>query len=719
MVLEGRGRATPEAWFLGPKAENATLLRRLIAEAISEHCKYRRGFQPSDPEFITRKVKDSPEYKRAVEDLTENAGDLFTALKKSAPFFSARYQGHMLWDQALPATVGYFAAMLYNQNNVAAEASPVTTLLEIRVADELCRMLGFALGSVPGQAGPVRPWGHITCDGSVANIEALWAARNAKFLPVALRAALLDDPNLKRAVPLQVKLPDGRSDQLTKLDTWSLLNVEIDEVVNLVPKMSDLYGVSLDETTTSLAQYAVQSVGLIDFYQRFISDSAAQAPVAMVPASSHYSWPKAGALLGLGRSNILDIAVDLQARMDITRLKERLEECLQNRIPVIAVVAVIGSTEEGAVDPLRKIIELRTEFRKQGLDFAIHCDAAWGGYVTSMLHTPADTSLGPLEPRAKVVQAVPEYPLSPYVEEQCLALADTDSITLDPHKAGYVPYPAGSVCYRNAAMRDLISLSAPVVYRSTLEPTVGIYGVEGSKPGAAAAAVWLAHKVIRPDSQGYGKILGQCLWTSKRLYCRLVTMTDKRFTIGLFQMLPAERDRRPPGEVQRQKEYIRKEFVLASNDDLTTLLNKDDKAGRMFAELGSDLLILGYSFNFFGIDGTLNNDADKMNCLNDKVFEICSITEPIPNLNSKRLIVTSSRFDPAVYGQAFVDDYAFRVMGTKPPQGVPIHFLISTTMGPWATAAGRDGRSNLDGFLEEVEEALREAASTALGRLGY
>ena len=42
-----------------------------------------------------------------------------------------RSHGHMLWDQVLPAMVGYFAGMLYNQNNVAAEASPVTTGLEI------------------------------------------------------------------------------------------------------------------------------------------------------------------------------------------------------------------------------------------------------------------------------------------------------------------------------------------------------------------------------------------------------------------------------------------------------------------------------------------------------------------------------------------------------------------------------------------------------------
>ena len=85
------------------------------------------------------------------------------------------------------------------------------------------------------------------------------------------------------------------------------------------------------------------------------------------------------------------------------------------------------------------------------------------------------------------------------------ALREADSVTVDPHKAGYVPYPAGAVCYRNAAMRDLISLRAPVIFHNQAEPTVGVYGVEGSKPGAAAAAVWLAHKVIRPDRSGYGR----------------------------------------------------------------------------------------------------------------------------------------------------------------------------------------------------------------------
>ena len=66
-------------------------------------------------------------YLETVDLLRKSTADLSHELKRSAPIFSMRSHGHMLWDQALPAMVGYIAGLLYNQNNVAAEASPVTT----------------------------------------------------------------------------------------------------------------------------------------------------------------------------------------------------------------------------------------------------------------------------------------------------------------------------------------------------------------------------------------------------------------------------------------------------------------------------------------------------------------------------------------------------------------------------------------------------------------
>jgi glutamate/tyrosine decarboxylase-like PLP-dependent enzyme len=367
----------------------------------------------------------------------------------------------MLWDQALPAVIGYFGAMLYNQNNVAAEASPLTTHLEIEVGNDLCRMLGFTVpSSWPPPAGLIAPWGHITCDGSVANIEALWASRNAKFFAFALREALRHDPRLRAAHALQVRLLDGSSTTLIDIDDpWVLLNLKIDDVVPLPQAIKDSFGIDASITNAALSSYSVQNIGLIDFYN-MILPSQIRAPVVIVPATRHYSWPKAATLLGLGQNQVKKIHVDLHARMNMEHLKTTLSRCLEDNIPVVAVVAVIGSTEESAVDPLGDILAIRAEFRQLGFDFAIHCDAAWGGYFNSIrtAHPGAAAPAPSASPamstsstsRLAFLEEVPRFPMSKYVNAQYAALKDADSITVDPHKAGYVPYPAGAVSYRNS-----------------------------------------------------------------------------------------------------------------------------------------------------------------------------------------------------------------------------------------------------------------------------
>jgi hypothetical protein len=436
---------------------------------------------------------------------------------------------------------------------------------------------------------------------------------------------------------------------------------------------------------------------MLDFYRHYLD--GIQAPVAIVPATRHYSWPKAATLLGLGAKGLVGVHVDLDARLDIAHLRETLEGCAKGRVPVLSVVAVIGSTEESAVDPLRAILDLREELCAKGLHFAVHADAAWGGYFNSMLR--------PDEPKGKrLLRApyVPCYPMSAYVRAQYGSLREADSITVDPHKAGYVPYPAGSLCYRNSAMRDLVSLRAPVVFHSQSEPTVGVYGIEGSKPGAAAASVYLAHKVIRPTVSGYGKILEQCMWTAKRLYARLVTMQDERFRAVTLQRLPSER-RGESGDDDRA--YIRANFIGPSNRDLVALLSRDEKAAALFRAIGSDQVIVAYSFNMLDEHGRPNQSLADLNALNQRVFELCSVTTETPLLAQTKLIVTSSEFDPALYGAPFVADYARR-LGVTWDETTPIQFLISTTMDPWTTDTP-DGD-----FLEVVERALREAVLQAI-----
>ena len=79
------------------------------------------------------------------------------------------------------------------------------------------------------------------------------------------------------------------------------------------------------------------------------------------------------------------MALDHGARVDLDDLRKRLQESLDKQQAVYAVVAIMGSTEEGCVDPLASIIRLREEFQQKGLSFVIHADAAWGGYFCTML----------------------------------------------------------------------------------------------------------------------------------------------------------------------------------------------------------------------------------------------------------------------------------------------------------------------------------------------
>ena len=69
------------------------------------------------------------------------------------------------------------------------------------------------------------------------------------------------------------------------------------------------------------------------------------------------------------------------------------------------------------------------------------------------------------------------------------------TVTIDPHKAGFCPYPAGALLYRNGTMKGFITLAAPEVFHSPNDLNVGVYGLEGSKPGAAACGVLLSHRV--------------------------------------------------------------------------------------------------------------------------------------------------------------------------------------------------------------------------------
>ena len=107
---------------------------------------------------MTNKITAHKSYKKAVEDIKQQLRNLSDRLKNSVPFFSFRSQGHMLWDTTIASNVGYIAALLYNQNNVASMASGVTLQLEREVARDLCKMVGYNVDREHTTKNP-KAWG--------------------------------------------------------------------------------------------------------------------------------------------------------------------------------------------------------------------------------------------------------------------------------------------------------------------------------------------------------------------------------------------------------------------------------------------------------------------------------------------------------------------------------------------------------------------------------
>ncbi|HEY9051097.1 MAG TPA: pyridoxal-dependent decarboxylase, partial [Gammaproteobacteria bacterium] len=653
--LDKKNPVDATAWFLGPKAENAKALHHFVELAVNSQVSTREEYMPEDPDIFTD--YEEADHQKAISIIEDELNKLLTQLKASIPLASYRNLSHMYWDITLPGAVGYFAAMLYNQNNVAAEASPVTTLLEIQVGNDLCEMLGFNPVPESDVDEPIIPWGHITCDGSIANGESMWAARNLKFLPVAMSAAIKNEQDLELAKSVTVRTSRGSRAHLIDLNIWELLNLQLDDVIYLVKTVCKASGLEQSIVRELLDKYSLQNLGLIEFQHEYLESFNQATPVVFVPATAHYSWSKTGTLIGLGTQAIKHIEVDLDGRMSMVALRRELDKCLQTGRPVLQVVAVMGTTEEGAIDPLLDIVRLRKEYQAMGLNFVIHVDGAWGGYFTSILRKPGMLGSDP----AVNIDKHPELYVSDYFKTQFSALPYVDSVTLDPHKSGFIPYPAGGLCYRNGDMRYLIAFTAPVVYHDGTDVTVGSYGIEGSKPGAAAASVYLSHKVIPLNTSGYGRMLGRCLFNSKRFYAALVSMDlDEDFVVVPFQRLPIEKQCGTHHQIIQQKEYLREHIVQYSTQNLIEHLMKDEQALDLFQEIGSDLSIVAYVFNFKTRHG-LNHDLALMNELNEMIFRKLSLQ---PNESGKipevKMFVTSSSFDPAAYGDELVRDFARR-----------------------------------------------------------
>ncbi|QRV81992.1 Pyridoxal-dependent decarboxylase conserved domain [Ceratobasidium sp. AG-Ba] len=681
------------AWFLGPKAENAQFMKDFFMYIANETERARQTFRPKDPQFIGTEMQASDTFQEEIRDLDSALKEITAALAEhSIPFWSPRYNAHMTYDTSMPGMLGYLATVLYNPNNVATEASPLTSVIERDVGIQLCQMLGYDTNNDTSS----RPGGI----SFVAARSLIWSrsARNLKYYPLSLAMAM------EKGAPLEhirskfmVELCTGEQKLFSEASVWELLNLKPTTVFEIPERLEHEFSISSTFLSNKMNKYLIQSLGRDVLDKKFGIEEPSKY---LVSCTKHYSWPKGAAITGIGSDNIIDIPVDNYARMDTVALDGLLKDCLDNKRAVYAVVSIMGSTEHGAVDPVADVVALRVKYQKLGLSFALHADAAWGGYFTSLLHEEVVGAprRSPVDPNNEYV---PEQALGTHTRRQLEHMQFVDSITIDPHKSGYIPYPAGGLCYRDGRMRYLVTWLNPDVYKdSDGDEGMGVYGVEGSKPGAAAVGAWVSHRVIGLHRNGYGSLLGEAMFSCTKMYTHwvIMDMDDPSLILVPLNPLPAERDNKGDTAIQAQREYIRANITNRPNYDLS----RDETAMTLFRDLGSDLSINAFACNFRLADGTPNQDVVEANYLNTRVYERLSVTRIEDNIYDKPLFIMSTKMEQKTY-RGCADNLKKR-LGLKGDQDLDI--LVNCIMSPFPTATNFT-KSIADEFQKVAAEEIK------------
>jgi glutamate/tyrosine decarboxylase-like PLP-dependent enzyme len=190
-------------------------------------------------------------------------------------------------------------------------------------------------------------------------------------------------------------------------------------------------------------------------------------------ASAHYTHKRMCEVI---RAEAMEIPTDEFGRMDC----DALEKVLKTG-NVGTVVATIGTTSLGALDPLEKIIPLCRKYNVR-----VHADAAYGGFFMLLARQ-----------RSPLINAVP-----------FLHLSECDSIVVDPHKHGLQPYGCGCILFADPSVGKFYKHNSPYTYFTSNDLHLGEISLECSRPGAAAAALWFTLKCIPllPEA-GLGAIL--------------------------------------------------------------------------------------------------------------------------------------------------------------------------------------------------------------------
>ena len=185
--------------------------------------------------------------------------------------------------------------------------------------------------------------------------------------------------------------------------------------------------------------------------------------VLLVSEDAHSSFIKCIRIMGLDAKNLVLIKTDNQGRMDINNLRKSLDECLIENKKIFAIVATLGTTVRGAIDPIKEISEICKE-----RDIWLHIDGSIGGIF-------AITSI-PIEGLNHINKA--------------------NSITINPQKIIGITKTSSLLLVSNMnTLENTFSTGLPYISSKENIMNRGEIGIQGSRP-AEVIKLWLGLRFL-------------------------------------------------------------------------------------------------------------------------------------------------------------------------------------------------------------------------------
>jgi len=202
-------------------------------------------------------------------------------------------------------------------------------------------------------------------------------------------------------------------------------------------------------------------------------------PEVILPKSAHFSFKKIISMLSL---KPVYVPLTDEYKMDVSKIEGLITE------NTMAIVAIAGTTELGMIDDIEEISRIASS-----RNIYLHVDAALGGFMIPFMNNENSNKLN--------------------FDFKCEGVT---SMTIDPHKMGLAPVPAGGIIFRHREHLELLAVKTPYLTKDNQTTIVG------TRTGAATAATWTLLKYY--GKEGYREIVKKTLDLTKYTYKKLKNM---------------------------------------------------------------------------------------------------------------------------------------------------------------------------------------------------